>query len=151
MTRGVPKGTRIGGRQKGTPNKRTIEKLRQASEQVGEIRRSSQKKATEVLNELMMLAMNYAARHHNKLMASANANQPFDPLDYERFVEGMELAGTFAKNLAPYQDPTFSTIKVTMPAPEPVVDAATAKGKVLVIDDAAAATRVYQQMVRRIA
>jgi hypothetical protein len=146
----VPKGTRYGGRQKGSLNKRTIAQLREASEQVGAIKRSGQKKATEVLNELMMLAMNYAARHHNKLMASANMNQPFDPLDYERFVEGMELAGTFAKNLAPYQDPTFSTIKVTMPAPEPVVDAA-AKGKVLVIDDAAAATRVYQQMVRRIA
>ena len=146
----MPKGTRYGGRQKGSLNKRTIAQLREASEQVGAIKRSGQKKATEVLNELMMLAMNYAARHHNKLMASANANQPFDPLDYERFVEGMELAGTFAKNLAPYQDPTFSTIKVTMPAPEPVVDAA-AKGKVLVIDDAAAATRVYQQMVRRIA
>jgi hypothetical protein len=148
----VPKGTRIGGRQKGSLNKATLNKLREASEQVGAIKRSGQKKATEVLNELMMLAMNYTARHHNKLMASANANQPFDPLDYERFVEGMELAGTFAKHLAPYQDPTFSTIKVTMPAPpDPVVDAGQAKGKVLVIDDAAAATRVYQQMVRRIA
>jgi hypothetical protein len=36
----VPKGTRIGGRTKGTLNKRTLEKLNEVLQQVGEIKLS---------------------------------------------------------------------------------------------------------------
>jgi hypothetical protein len=147
------KGLKTGGRQKGSLNKRTIARLQEASNNVGEIKRQGQRKAVEVLNDLMHIAVSFAGRHQQRLLKQEQAGQPYDATDYERFMQGMQMAGVFARELAPFQDPKFSTLKVTMPAPEPIIpgDGAKDMGKVHVIDDAAAATRVYQQMIRRIA
>jgi hypothetical protein len=147
----TPKGTRLGGRQKGTPNKRTIQRLQEASENIGAIRKLGQKKATEVLNDLMHIAMGMTAKYQQRLLAADRNNQPYVLEDYERFVQGMQMAGIFAKELAPFQDPKYSTIKVQMPEIMTTPgDGAREMGNVTVIDDAVAATRVYQRLIRRV-
>jgi hypothetical protein len=146
----TPKGTRLGGRQKGTPNKRTIQRLQEASENIGAIRKLGQKKATEVLNDLMHIAMGMTAKYQQRLLAADRNNQPYVLEDYERFMQGMQMAGIFARELAPFQDPKYSTIKVQMPEPMTPGDGAREVGNVTVIDDAVAATRVYQRLIRRV-
>jgi hypothetical protein len=144
----TPKGTRLGGRQKGTPNKRTIQRLQEASESIGTIRKLGQKKATEVLNDLMHIAVGLTARYQQRLLAADRESRTYDPDDYEKFVQCMQMAGVFARELAPFQDPKYSTIKVQMP--ETPGDGAREMGNVTVIDDAVAATRVYQRLIRRV-
>lgn len=112
--KGSPKGVRQGGRQKGTPNKASIERAliaqRIAQEQRG---KPGRKLAREVLDDLMHTFLGMAAQHqplpHG--VVPMNGQQP-DPV---KFVEYAKLAGDFAAELAPFQSPKF---KATIQLPE---------------------------------
>jgi hypothetical protein len=158
MSGQTPKGTRYGGRGKGTPNKRTVASIIEASQQVGEIKKLGQKKATEVLNDLMQTSMSFAARYQKRIMDTTTAGTEPGQEDLDRFWKAMECAGTFAKALAPFQDPTFKAIAVSMAptipqgaAAQPGDGAKEIKGRVVKLDDPVALGRLYQQMVKRIA
>lgn len=140
------------GRPKGTPNKRTVQKIIEASQQVTEIKRKGQKKATEVLNDLMQTSLSFAARYQARIIAATEKQKEPAADDMTYFWKAMECAGTFAKALAPFQDPTFKAIQVTMAPPAgqetPLREI---DDNVVTIDDPVALARVYQRMVKRIA
>ncbi len=112
--KGSPKGVRQGGRQKGTPNKASVERAliaqRIAEQQRG---KPGRKLAREVLDDLMHTFLGMAAQHqplpHG--VVPMNGQQP-DPV---KFVEYAKLAGDFAAELAPFQSPKF---KATIQLPE---------------------------------
>lgn len=150
----TPKGKRQGGRQKGTPNKRTIEALRQKSEQAAAIAKTG-KRATEVLNELMITAMSLAAREQRRMLREEREVDgdgiPIKKVDrdtYDRMITALTCAGAFAKALAPFQEPIFKAIAVVTPPPSTPQEPKAIDGKVIRLDDPVAVSRVYQQMVR---
>jgi hypothetical protein len=140
------------GRPKGLPNKRTVQKMIEASRQIADIKKKGQKKATEVLNDLMQTSMSFAARYQARIIAATDQQREPTADDLAHFWKAMECAGTFAKALAPFQDPTFKAIQVTMAPPAgqdmPLHESA---DNVVTIDDPVALARVYQRMVKRIA
>lgn len=141
----------MAGRPKGSPNKRTVQKMIDASQQVGEIKKLGQKKATEVLNDLMQTSMSFAARYQGKILTTTQSNQEPKPDDLANFWKAMECAGAFAKALAPFQDPTFKAISVSMAPTAPAAPMKQVEGKVVQLDDPVALARVYSQMVKRVA
>lgn len=112
--KGSPKGVRQGGRQKGTPNKASVERAlvaaRIAQEQAG---KPGRKLAREVLDDLMHTFLGMAAQHQPlpEGVVPMNGAKP----DAAKFVEYATLAGSFAKDLAPFQSPKF---KATIQLPE---------------------------------
>lgn len=153
-TTGTKKGgQKTGGRPKGQPNKKTIQKLNELSDRASQIVRSKEKRGIEVLNELMKTAMSFAAMEQRKILEyppdeDGERRPPQQMLD--RFWKAMENAGVFAKELARYQDPTFKAITVIPPPPPPPPgdDAKVIEGKAIRTDDPVAVARIYQQMVR---
>lgn len=146
-----PGAPKVGGRVKGSLNKRTIAKLQEASNHIGAIKRQGQKKATEVLNELMQTSVSFAARYQQRILASTQQDKEPTKEDLDRFWKAMECAGTFARSLAPFQDPTFSAIKVSMPAaPMEGAVTLTQRENIVTINDPIALARVYQRMIKRI-
>jgi hypothetical protein len=142
-----------GGRPKGSPNKRTVQKLIEASQQVADIKKLGQKKATETLQDLMNTAMGMVALYQRRIMTTEGLLPEAKPDDVANFWEAMKCAGTFSKALAPFQDPTFKAISVSMAPVMPAHPGDNAKqveGKVIKMDDPNAIARVYQQMVRRV-
>jgi hypothetical protein len=148
MPRGAPPGKRYGGREKNTPNKRTVQKMIEASQQVAQIKKLNQKKATEVLNDLMQSSLVMV----HELEAKIRARKRPNPADISDLWKARECTGVFAKALAPFQDPTFKAITVTpmgLPGP-PGEDAKLVEGKVIEIDDPQAAARVYARMMKQV-
>lgn len=148
-----PGGKKTGGRTKGTPNKKTVQKLNELSDRASEIVRSKEKRGIEVLNELMKTAMSFAAMEQRKLLEYQGGIDMAPQQMRDRFWKAMECAGVFAKELARYQDPTFKAIAVIPPPPPPRDPAPgdgakTIEGKAVRLDDPVAVARIYQQMVR---
>lgn len=117
----VPKGTRIGGRNKGTRNKATIERellaARAAEERVAAAEASGRKLGKEVLDEFMHLFAGMAATYQPL--------RPGTPIpvgrtpDEPQFEKYAKLAVHCARLLAPYQSPTFQAIMIAPPPPDP--------------------------------
>lgn len=147
----MAKGFKSGGRAAKTPNKRTVQKMLEASGQIADIKKLGQKKATEVLNEMMQMSLEMVHDYRERL---AKSKRPSDN-QIATFKWAVECTGTFARALAPFQDPTFKAITVTPAAlPPPMVlgdNAKVIKGKVVKIDDPNELVRTYQQMVKRVA
>jgi hypothetical protein len=149
--RGTPK---TGGRAKGTPNKKTVAKLAEVGREIAEARKQEVPRAKKTLQDLMVTAMGWASQYQRKIMewqaqpGNAGKEPPADIVD--RFWQGMEAAGRFATALAPYQDPRFTAIKVSM-SPLDIPDAPKLiEGKANKIDmkDPMELARIYHQMVR---
>lgn len=143
----MAKGFKSGGRQVGSKNKRTIGAMVRASQRVGAIQREGQKRAVEVLNDLMQTSMSFAATYQQRIMA---AGPRATRADKEWFFRAMECAGVFAKALAPFQDPRFGTIDVPVAPPAPAEEPKVVEGKVIRLDDPVAVGKVYQQMMRKV-
>jgi hypothetical protein len=143
----VPKGTRIGGRTKGTLNKRTVQKLNEASQHISEIKRQGRKRAVEVLDELMHTAVGAAASYQQRMLAAGDKAAAGD---IELFWLAMKCAGDFAKALAPFQSPTFKAIAVTVGPPDQAVPAAANDLGRVTTDDPAVLLRIYQQTIKQI-
>jgi hypothetical protein len=155
----MPRGAKTGdgikrGRRKGSLNKRTIERLNELSREASEPKK---KRATEVLNELMVTALGFAAKEQRRCMAEEAPGPDGNPRKASeetvaRFWKAMEAAGVFARALAPFQSPTFKAIAVVAPAdpPKDVTPTIDQAGNVVRINDPAAAARLYQQMVRSV-
>jgi hypothetical protein len=150
------------GRPKGTMNKRTAQRLIESSRQVAEIKKSGQKKATEVLNELVQTARGMVGLYQRRIV-TPDGTAIMDhakPDDVENFWQALSLAIVAAKGLAPYQDPMISRIDLTatMVPGMPLLgaDAAgdkakTVEGKVISIDDPVALGRLYARAVNKVA
>src|SRR5437667_11395683 len=99
MARG---GLREGaGRRLGTPNRRTVAKLIEASQEIGEAKKQNVPRAKTILSELMMTAMGYASKYQQKMLAferdpmNEGKEPPAEIVD--RFWTGMHAAGKFAR------------------------------------------------------
>lgn len=160
MPRGGSKpGDRRGGRIAGRKNKRTLEKLAEASREAGDKARAGKKFAKEALDELMVTAMAFAAREQRRIIrderevdADGIPVKRADQQTYDHFWKAMECAGIFARALAPFQHPTFKAIAVIPPPPEIPnrPDPKTIDGKVVRLDDPIEVARIYQQLIRRV-
>jgi hypothetical protein len=124
--------------------------MEEASTQVGAIRRQGQKKATEVLNDLMQTSMGLAAQYQRRIVDAAAKSQEPSKDDLEKFWKAMECTGVFAKALAPFQDPTFKAITVSMPPPPLDQRPGQPEATIYDITDAVVVSRLYSKMVRRI-
>lgn len=138
------RGKKTGGRQKGSLDKSTIEKLAHASRQVGEARKMGRKMAIEVLDDLMHTAMGMAAKYQPPAQGA-------DPVNPSEFKDWLQIAGKFAKALGEYQAPRLKAIMAVQPAPigeQPAtIDQ---EGNILDIDDPKKLARVYASLVRRV-
>ena len=106
----MARGKKTGGRAKGTPNKASIEReallARLTAEQTQQ--KPGRKLAREVLDDLMHLALGMAAKYQPLPEGVVPmAGQKPDEL---KFIEYATLAGSFAKDLAPYQSPRFKAV-----------------------------------------
>jgi hypothetical protein len=93
---GSKPGERRGGRQRGTPNKTTMERLLRAERETAVAQAEGRKLAKEVLDDFMVLFA---------------GSQP----DEAKFEKYARLAIATAADLAPYQSPTFKAIAVMAP------------------------------------
>lgn len=158
MARGAPKGTRYGGRNKGTPNKKTTEALernriaRQAQEEVNKAAISKVKLAKDVLEDYVDAFHAMAARHQNKIAQAVGAGREPDAKDIAAFKEWGGLVVSTAAKLADFQSPKFKAIAITAPppGPVPVTPAKDSEGKVIeMAKDPVALSRLYQQMIKK--
>lgn len=111
MGRGSSPGERRGGRGKGTPNKKTVER-QMVSQWVDERTKPKHKLAKEVMEDFMMYFARRAAQFQ-----PLNPDGSVNPTANDsKFMELGKLACEVAAKLAPYQSPTFRAITVA-PAP----------------------------------
>ena len=156
MPRGenVKKGQRNGGRQKGTPNKRTTERLeaeriaQQAQQEVDKARQANTKLGKDILEEFMKTFAGMAAYHQPvpEGMAIPTGRKP----DEAKFLTYARLAAETAAKLAEFQSPKFKAIQVMTPPPNPLPAPTSKEGNVLTLDDPVAIARVYQNMVKQV-
>lgn len=154
-----PGGKKTGGRGRGRQNKKTVERINALSAQAARANRIGEKRAVEVLNDLMKTAVSFAALEQRKIMEYKDADGRVNPdaappQMRKNFWKAMECAGTFAKYLAPFQDPTFKAIAVnvapTAPTSTDAIEPRTIEGQAVRLDDPIAVSRIYQQMVRAV-
>lgn len=107
----VKKGERIGGRQKGTPNKATMERLLRAERATRDAKAAGRKIAKDVLDDFMTLFAGAAAYYQPKAGNEGVA-------DETKFLSYATLAIDCAKALAPFQSPTFRSITLQPADPE---------------------------------
>lgn len=160
MPRGAKPGERRGGRGKNTPNKRTVQKLIEASTKIAEVKKLGQRKATEVMNELMQTARGMVALYQKRIVTAdgKDLNPDALPGDIEQFWKAMHCAAIFTRNLAPFQDPMLTRVDVSAGLLTPGVpilseagdSAKVVEGKVISIDDPAALARFYTTQVNRV-
>ena len=114
-------GKKTGGRVKGTPNRATVQKALIAEQVVARAEMTGRKLAKEVLDEFMHLFAGMAA-----------STQPLPPgmpvppgrvPDEAKFEKYARLAIQCAKDLAPYQSPTFRAIQVIAGPTDPAAGA----------------------------
>jgi hypothetical protein len=105
MRRGSRPGERRGGRTKGTPNRATVERSAIAARITAEANMRGQPLAKEILAK-------YAARFDKMADARHLAG---DVAGFERWAR---LACATAKDLAPYQSPTYRAVVITPPPDE---------------------------------
>lgn len=148
------KGERFGGRVKGTPNKRTTERLekeriaKQAQQEVDKANLSKIKLGKEVLEDYMGAFHNIAAYYQNRIAASYAAGRDPDKADMAAFEKWGTLTATTARQLADFQSPKFKAIAIVAPPPNnnpgpPIPD------NPKTIKDATQLQRIYQTMIKK--
>ena len=112
------KGQRFGGRQKGTPNKATVEKQRKAAEAIaGELisaRAAGRKLAKEHMQDMLPVLVSMVA-YYRPAVPGMPENPHGNAKQFERWlVHFMSLC----RSLAPYESATFRAVdlRATLPA-----------------------------------
>ena len=143
-----PKGHRYGGRQKGTPNKKTQQRLLQVAMDQHDSAKGRKKLAKDVLEDFMHLTAGMAAMYQPR-----HPDAPQNPhQNEEKFWKCVELTRDFATALAKYQSPTFKAIAVQTQPPsetEPVTINQDGKN-VIALNDPVALTRLYRMRITQV-
>lgn len=105
-----PGAGRRRGESKATIERRALAERILAEQAAGQQAQPGRKLAKEVLDDLMHLALQYAAVHQ-PLPPGMVATAEQDP-NTEKFVMFANMAGDFAGRLAKFQSPTFKSIEV---------------------------------------
>jgi hypothetical protein len=109
----VPKGVRVAGRAKGTPNKATTERRLQAERERAEAKASGKKLAKERIDEFMELFIGIA-RHYQPVLPAmlARGVEPNPNASWPDFEKWSMHAIEAAEALAKYQSPQFRAVAV---------------------------------------
>jgi hypothetical protein len=111
---GSTPGERRGGRQKGTPNRATVQKQLMAARiaecTVADARSTGKKLAKEVLEDFMLHFADMAEQYQP---AHPDAEQQNSYADEGKFNKYAALAVECARSLAPYQSPTFKAVEIS--------------------------------------
>jgi hypothetical protein len=157
----MAKGYKTGGKQKGTMNKATRERLeseriaRQAQEEVNKAADRKIKLGKDVLEDYMGAFHNVAAAYQNRIAVLLEKQRATSLTPDERtelraslaeFKEWGSLTAETARKLADFQSPKFKAIAVM--APPPSLPKPVAGKNVIPLNDPVAAMRVYQNMLR---
>lgn len=154
MPRGAKPGERRGGRARGTPNKLTIKKQREAAEiasrAITDARESGKPLAKEVLDQFMQLFAGMAA-HYQPLPDGVSIVPPGRNPNPDLFHRYADLAIDCAHKLAPYQSPTFKAIalQTTAVTPEQPVEARQSAQVIDLSTDVVAAQARYMRLIKR--
>lgn len=150
----MARGYKTGGRQKGSLDKKTILKLQEAGKTIAEANKSKDVvRAKHALADLTKTAIGFTAHYQQKMIAWEAVPENKDKLPpaelVDRFLDGLNTAIKAAKALAPFQDPTFSAIKVSM-SPLDVPEPKLIEGKATKLDikDPVELARLYATLVR---
>jgi hypothetical protein len=118
-------------------------KIEEAANRVTAIKKAGHKQAVEVLNDLMHTAMGMAVKYQPPAPDQ-------EPRDSAKFWKAMEMAGIFAKALAPYQSPTFTAIRM-MISPDPLpMKTVENESNVIALNDPVAIMRIYQRRIKAV-
>lgn len=149
----MARGYKTGGRQKGSLDKKTIAKLAEAGKMIAQAKKSDVVRAKYVLADLTKTAVGFTAHYQQKMIAWEAVPENKDKLPpaelVDRFLDGLNTAIKAAKALAPFQDPTFSAIKVAM-SPLDIPEPKLIEGKATKLDikDPVELARLYATLVR---
>lgn len=138
--------TRRAGRQRGTPNKATVEKALRAAQAVADAKSKGHKLAVDVLDECMHLTMGMASQ----LQKNSGGAIPLDN-DWDKFWTCLHAAIDCAGKLSKHQSPTFKAIAVTgvpNPADQVVEVPQEPDGKIVRLNDPGRAVQTYLRIMR---
>ncbi len=150
----MAKGKRSGGRQRGTMNKTTKERLereriaKQAQDEVDKARWAQTRLGKDVLEDFMKIFAGMAAQYQplpRGMVAVPEGREPNE----EKFLLWAKLACETARDLANFQSPRFKAIQIMTP-PAAVLPPAGAGGEVITIDDPVAIARLYSRTVKQV-
>lgn len=166
--RGPPKGVRYGGRQKGTPNKTTQARLRDAkvAEKVADSIASDPAAVATVMERVRMAGFrgrdklielaieveghlrdfNDALLARRKPGARGGKGPKFDLELWQLYRECAKFYGDLCDSIADFQDPRLRATLYVPPAP--IEQPRTVEGKVIRMGNAIAASRAYQQLMQ---
>ena len=141
LNAGPKKGTRIGGRPKGTLNKRTIEKLNEVSRRVRDRRRGRKR---EVVGSVAVTAVSAAASYQQPVLAAGDAATAEGS---GAILAGDEVRWGLRKSASAVSEPDLKAIAVTVEpddqaAPPPANDQGAGSG------GPGGVAEVYHQVVR---
>jgi hypothetical protein len=153
------KGGKVGGRRKGSLNKRTLEAMEEA--QIREQMRGDailakcdgRKRAKEVLEDWMLIFQNVAAPYKEEVYQAIKAGRPIPAAALDELERWGTLTSDTARALADFQSPKFRAVQVSAPPTEaqqatPVQLNDDSNRKLL--NDPVALTRFYQQSMKRV-
>lgn len=159
MPRGenIKKGERLGGRQKGTLNKKTVERLGaervafQAQQEVNKAALKNVKLGKDVLEDYTFAFAALAGFYQNQVVKALQASTEPTKADLAGFEKWGRLTAETAKSLADFQSPKFKAIAVMAPPPEiPHQKPGEIDGKVVPLHDAVALARIYAQTMKQV-
>ena len=143
--RGAKPGERRGGRQAGTPNRQTVEKLEQARLHVENARGAGKKLGKEILEDFMHLFAGMAATYQP--LPAGVVDERRSP-DEDKFLVYAKLAVQTAKDLADFQSPKFKAIMVQGTIDVPSQGTSRTEGdNVVTLNDPIALARVYKRLI----
>lgn len=130
------------------PSKATLARLEAQARGIAEIKRQDKKLAVIVLDELMTTAAGAAGAIQRKYPTPLDlfANEK-DEVLFRRY---LELAGLFAKALAPFQSFKLKAMLVPPPVDPALISPVPADKKVIIIDDPAAQERLYRNRIQKV-
>ena len=136
---GSKPGERRGGRQKGTPNKRTLIKIQQAQHQFAEAKASGRRLAIDEMEWLVEVFKIGVEFYRPKDFAN------IDPDKEQRFFKYASSMRQVLGMLAPYQSATFRSILLGQPVAETQQDESAAERLIKFFDGLAESTAFEQQ------
>lgn len=152
----MAKGHKTGGRQRGSANKATKERLEQervalqAQREVDKARAANTVLGKDMLERFMITFAGMAA--HHQPIPEGQVAQPGRKPDESKFLTYAKLTVETARDLAQFQSPKFKAIQVIAPPANipPPTPATGPGGNVITLDDPVALTRVYQQLIKQV-
>lgn len=114
--KGSPKGVRQGGKQKGQPNKATIEQALEAERVIVQAKKEGRKLGKEMLWDIAELMLGMAAVYqptHPQILPGQPGYNPHQNEDKFRFY--ITTGAEVARDLADFQSPKFKAIAIVPP------------------------------------